>query len=117
MKKGNEKHYLKIYAIYDLNEQIVFIGNIKECSVYLGVSIGYTYMAVSYGRRVKRKYYIVGIGEKDFFLDDTKVCSKCGKIKPLSDFSKYRQSYRHICKDCYNKYQRERRKKKKKALK
>ena len=115
MKKGNEKHYLKIYAIYDLNEQIVFIGNIKECSDYLEVNVMSAYRASSGGHRIKRKYYISSVGEKDFFSDDTKVCSKCGKRKSLSDFSKYRKSYRHICKDCFNKYQRDRRKKKKKT--
>lgn len=113
MKKGNEKRYLKIYAIYDLNEQIVFVGNIKECSEYLNINISSTYRAVSYGRRVKRKYYIAGIDEKDISLNGTKICSKCGKRKPLSDFFKHRQSYRHICKECYNEYQRNRRKKNK----
>lgn len=114
MKKGNEKHYLKIYAIYDLNEQIVFIGNIKECSDYLEVNVMSAYRASSGGHRIKKKYYITSVGEKDFFSDGTKICSKCGKIKPLSDFSKRRQSYKHICKDCYNEHQRERRKRKNK---
>lgn len=66
MKKGNEKHYLKIYAIYDLNEQIVFIGNIKECSDYLEVNVMSAYRASSYGHRIKKKYYIVSLDEKDY---------------------------------------------------
>lgn len=114
MRQGDNKYYLKIYAIYDLNEQVVFIGNIRECSDYLEINVMSAYKASSYGHRIKKKYYIAVIGEKDFFSDGTKICSKCGERKPLSDFSKHRQSYRHICKKCFNEYQRNYRKNKKK---
>ena len=67
MKKGNEKHYLKIYAIYDLNEQIVFIGNIKECSDYLGVNVISAYRASSGGHRVKKILYRFSRRERFLF--------------------------------------------------
>lgn len=50
---------------------------------------------------------------------DTKVCSKCGRELPISEYHKNgfdsqgRQKYRGYCKDCANRIERERYQKKK----
>jgi len=57
---------MKLYAVYNKNDEIVCVGSSKECSNFLGVTIDsfYTYVSKILSERItNRKYMIYVINE------------------------------------------------------
>ena len=52
---------MKIYAIYNKNDEIVCVGSSKECSNFLGVTIDsfYTYVSKILAKRITDRKYMI----------------------------------------------------------
>lgn len=91
----------KIYAIYDKDGQIVFVGTREECLEFLGCKVNAFYRALREKSCMNTKYYIYYVFEEDV-QPRLKRCKGCGKIKPIEDFyfMKSRNGYSTKCKLC-----------------
>jgi len=61
---------MKLYAIYNKNEEIVCVGSSKECSNFLEVTIDsfYTYVSKILAKRItNRKYMIYVMEDKEVY--------------------------------------------------
>lgn len=109
MRKGDKKYVVNIYAIYDRDDEIVFIGSAKQCSEYIGCNVNKIWISLSTGSKIKWKYTICKLEDKEYIIGNTKVCSRCGKEKSLKEFPKKRNVHINMCRNCYNEYSREKR--------
>lgn len=117
MIRKNTKQFLDMYAVYNLDEELIFVGTAKQCSDFIDCAVGTIWTAMFRGARIKYKYKIYKLDEKEYITSETKLCSKCGKEKPLDDFPIKRKVHICMCRDCYNAYNRQRRMIKNKNLK
>lgn len=97
-----------IYALYNRDDEILFVGTSKECIDYIGCTRNAFYVAISSGQYCARQYKVFYVGLEPV---EYKKCTKCGKVKPIKDFYIIRKkSGKKIveswCKTCMNSYKK-----------
>lgn len=100
--RRRDETVIRYYAIYDKNDNFIFVGNRVECIEYINCTKNQFIHSVTKGCLINKKYRI-------FFIEEVKrerkKCSTCGEVKSIDDFDirttkDGRIAHISVCKDC-----------------
>lgn len=104
--KGSKHRKRKIYGLYDKNtEQLIMTGTMEELAEYCDRTVSSMHHALLLDRVVARKYKVHNLDFSEYIFPKTKICTHCGKNKPITDFEfiPSRNAYRSVCRLCRRK--------------
>lgn len=99
----------KLYALYNHDEELCFVGTSEECCEFVGCS-RYTFQSSkSRGHYLKAQYRAYYVGH-DVLEQEFKKCSHCKEIKPIDQFyfEKSNNRFSSWCRQCIQDKRRER---------
>lgn len=99
--KGYDNFKKKMYNLYTKDtEELMMTGTSGQLAEYCNRTKNCIVKAARDNRVVAKKYRVYDLGFKDTIYPQTRICSCCGKEKPLDSFLKSGNHYYTKCVLC-----------------
>lgn len=99
--KGYSNFKKKMYNLYTKDtEELIMTGTSVQLAEYCNRTKSCIIKASHDNHVVAKKYRVYDIGLKDIIYPQTRICSCCGKEKPLDSFLKSGNHYYTKCALC-----------------